>query len=365
MSMKITAALSHGADTPLEIAEVELDEPRADEVLVARTAAGICHPDLTVRARWPAERSPIVLGHEGAGVVVAVGAAVSRVRPGDRVLMSYRSCGACPECAAGHAPYCLAFAALNTSGSRPDGSTTMARDGAPVHGSFFGQSSFASHALAYESNLVVVGDDVDLGVAAPLGCGVQTGAGAVLNVLRPGSDAALAVFGAGAVGLSAVMAAAATGVGAIVAVDPVAGRRRIAAELGATETVDPASEDPVDAIHRLSGAGATHALDTTAIPAVIGQAVAGLARRGMLALVGVGPRDVAIDVTELIGGGKTIRGVVEGDAVAQAFLPRLLELHAAGRLPLERLIRTYDFEDIDAAVADAASGVAIKPVLVM
>ena len=365
MEMKITAALSYGADTPFEIAEVELDEPRADEVLVALTAAGVCHTDLTVRARWPVERSPIVLGHEGAGVVVAVGAAVSRVRPGDRVLMSYRSCEACPECAAGHAPYCLAFAALNTSGSRPDGSTTMARDGVPVHGSFFGQSSFASHALAYESNLVVVGDDVDLGVAAPLGCGVQTGAGAVLNVLRPGSDAALAVYGAGAVGLSAVMAAAATGVGAVVAVDPVAGRRRIAAELGATATVDPASEDPVDAIRRLTGAGATHALDTTAIPAVIGQAVAGLARRGMLALVGVGPRDVAIDVTELIGGGKTIRGVVEGDAVAQAFLPRLLELHAGGRLPLERLIRTYDFEDIDAAVADAASGVAIKPVLVM
>src|ERR1700745_705566 len=143
--MKITAALSHGADTPFELAEVELDEPRADEVLVALNAAGVCHTDLTVRARWPAERSPIVLGHEGAGVVVAVGGAVSRVRPGYRVLMRYRGCGACPECAEGHAPYCLAFAALNTCGSRPDGSTTMARRGGPVQRAVFRAGSVSRH----------------------------------------------------------------------------------------------------------------------------------------------------------------------------------------------------------------------------
>ena len=153
----------------------------------------------------------------------------------------------------------------------------MRRGGSPVYGSFFGQSSFASHALAYESNLVVVGDHVDLSVAAPLGCGVQTGAGAVLNVLRPANDASLVVFGAGAVGLSAVMAAKAAGVGTIIAVDPVAGRRQIAAELGATATVDPASDDVVDAIRQLTGAGATHALDTTAIGAVINQAIDALA----------------------------------------------------------------------------------------
>ena len=240
----------------------------------------------------------------------------------------------------------------------------MRRGDSPVYGSFFGQSSFASHALAYESNLVVVGDDVDLSVAAPLGCGVQTGAGAVLNVLRPAGDASLVVFGAGGVGLSAVMVAKAAGVGTIIAVDPVADRRRIATELGATATVDPASDDVVDAIRQLTGAGATHALDTTAIGAVINQAIAALAALGTLALVGVGTPEVAIDVQSVIGGGKTIRGVIEGDAVAQQFVPRLLELHAEGRLPLEKLIRTYDFDDIDTAVADAASGATIKPVLV-
>jgi aryl-alcohol dehydrogenase len=362
--MKIKAALSNSAEAPFEIAEVELDEPRADEVLVKLSAVGICHTDLTMKALWPEAMSPIVLGHEGAGVVEAVGQDVTGVRPGDRVVLSYRSCGLCQQCVAGHRTYCHDFRTLNAMGSRPDGSTTMRRGDSPVYGSFFGQSSFASHALAYESNLVVVDDHVDLSVVAPLGCGVQTGAGAVLNVLRPASDASLVVFGAGGVGLSAVMAAKAAGVDTIIAVDPVADRRQIAAEIGATATVDPASDDAVDAIRRLTGAGATHALDTTAIGAVINQAIAALAALGTLALVGVGTPEVAIDVQSLIGGGKTIRGVIEGDALPQQFVPQLLDLHAEGRLPLEKLIRTYDFDDIDTAVADAGSGATIKPVLV-
>ena len=332
--MKIKAALSNGADAPFEIAEVELDEPRADEVLVKLSAAGVCHTDLTMKAVWPEALTPIVLGHEGAGVVEAAGEDVTGVRPGDHVLMSYRSCDSCPECAARHPMYCHDFRTLNAIGSRPDGSTTMHRGGLPVYGSFFGQSSFASHALAYESNLVVVGDHVDLSLAAPLGCGVQTGAGAVLNVLRPANEGSLVVFGAGGVGLSAVMVAKAAGVGAIIAVDPVAVRREVAAELGATATVDPASDDVVDATRQLTGAGATHALDTTAIGAVINQAIDTLAPLGTLALVGVGMPQVTINVQNVIGGGKTIRGVIEGDAVPQELLPELLELHAKGRLPL-------------------------------
>jgi aryl-alcohol dehydrogenase len=363
--MKIKAALSHGAEAPFEIAEVELDEPRADEVLVKLSAVGICHTDLTMKAAWPEDLSPIVLGHEGAGVVEAVGGDVTGVGPGDRVLLSYRSCGSCRRCAAGDPTYCHDFRTLNASGARPDGSTTMRRDGSPVYGSFFGQSSFASRALAYESNIVVVGDHVDLVLAAPLGCGVQTGAGAVLNVLRPANEASLVVFGAGAVGLSALMMARAAGVGTTVAVDPVAGRRSLAADLGATVTLDPGSDDVVSAIRRLTGEGATHALDTTAIGTVINQAIDALAPLGTLALVGVGVPEVTIDVQNVIGGGKTIRGVIEGDAVPQELLPQLLELHSEGRLPLEKLIRTYDFDDIDTAFADAARGATIKPVLVL
>ena len=361
--MKIQAALSASAEAPFEIAEVELDEPRPDEVLVRLNAVGVCHSDLTMKAVWPQAISPIVLGHEGAGVVTAVGSEVTRVRPGEHVVLSYRSCGACTECAGGHPPYCRDFRTLNGIGSRPDGSPTMRRNGSPVYGSYFGQSSFASHALAYESNVVAVGEEIDLGVAAPLGCGVQTGAGTVLNVLAPPQEASLVVFGAGAVGLSALMAASASGVGTLIAVDPVASRRQLAAELGASATIDPGSGDVVAGIRRLTGAGATHAIDTTAKGAVINQAIDALAPLGTLALVGIRVPDFAMDVQGIMSGGKTIRGVIEGDAAPQEFIPRLVELHRSGRLPLEKLIRRYEFEDIDAAFADAASGRTVKPVL--
>ncbi|MHB8695755.1 MAG: NAD(P)-dependent alcohol dehydrogenase [Solirubrobacteraceae bacterium] len=361
--MRITAALSTAPEAPFEIAEVELDEPRADELLVELTAVGVCHSDLTMKAVWPAELSPIVLGHEGAGVVLAVGADVTAARPGDRVLLSYNSCGSCPECARGQRPYCRDFRSRNGIGTRVDGSPTMRRNGSVVYGSYFGQSSFATHALAYGSNVVVLDAPLDLVTAAPLGCGVQTGAGTVFNVLAPEADAALVVFGAGAVGCSALMAAAACGVGTIIAVDPVAARRALATELGATAVIDPVVDDAVRAIGRLTDSGATHAIDTTAKGAVINQAIQALAPRGTLALLGIGIPEFAMDLRSVISGGRTIRGVIEGDAVPQSFIPRLIELHAAGRLPLEKLIRTYPFDEIDAAFADAASGATIKPVL--
>ena len=362
--MLIKAALSTNARAPFEIAEVELDEPRRDEVLVKISAVGVCHSDLTMKAVWPQEISPIVLGHEGAGVVTAVGADVTTVRTGDHVLLSYNSCGSCPECARGHRPYCRNFRSRNGIGTRPDGSMTMRRNGSAVYGSYFGQSSFASHALAYESNVVVVDDGLDLIAAAPLGCGVQTGAGTVLNVLRPETNSSLVVFGAGAVGLSALMAARACGVATIIAVDPVAGRRELAAELGASTTLDPSTDEAVDAIRQLTDAGASYAIDTTAKGAVINQAIESLAPRGTLALVGIGIPEFAMDVRSVISGGKTIRGVIEGDAVPHDFIPRLIALHAEGLLPLEKLIRTYGFDEIDTAFADAANGTTIKPVLV-
>lgn len=361
--MRVIAAVSASPQAPFEITEVELDEPRADEILVQISAVGVCHSDLTMKAVWPQEISPIVLGHEGSGVVVAVGAEVTAAQPGDHVVLSYNSCGACPECSRGHRPYCRNFRTHNGLGTRADGSSTMHRRGAAVYGSYFGQSSFASHALAYESNLVVVDEAVDLISAAPLGCGVQTGAGTVLNVLRPDPDASLVVFGAGAVGLSALMAARAIGVEAIIAVDPVAWRRELAVELGATEAIDPAAVDVPAAIRELTDGGARHGIDTTAKGAVINQAIASVAPRGSLALLGIGIPEFALDFRAVISGGKTLRGVIEGDAVPQTFIPQLIALHAEGRLPVEKLIRTYRFDEIDDAFADAASGATIKPVL--
>lgn len=354
--MEITAALSRSPDSPFTLESVELDEPRPDEVLVRVHATGLCHTDLTFKSRVA---GPAVLGHEGAGVVEAVGAEVTGIQPGDHVLLSYRSCGECVECRTGHPPYCSRGALLNMSGGRADGTATLSQNGTRLFGSFFGQSSFAQYALAAADNVVVVDPSVDLTVAAPLGCGFQTGAGAVLKVLTPEQNSRLVVFGAGGVGLAAVMAAKALDVEALVVVDPVESRRAKAVELGASQTVDPTTEDVATVVR-----GATHALDSTGLPEVVASALGLLESRGMLVVVGLGARHATIDVRDLMYSGKTIRGCAEGDANPSEFIPELLALHARGRFPMEAIVRRYDAVDVERAVADSRSGAAIKPVLV-
>jgi aryl-alcohol dehydrogenase len=354
--MPIDAALSRSPDSPFTLESIDLDEPRPDEVLVRIHATGVCHTDLTFKSRVP---GPAVFGHEGAGVVEAVGAHVTGIEPGDHVLLSYRSCGECAQCRTGHPAYCSRGALLNMSGGRADGTATLSQNGTRLFGSFFGQSSFAQYALAAADNVVVVDPSVDLTIAAPLGCGFQTGAGAVLRVLTPEPNSRLVVFGAGGVGLAAVMAAKAVGVEVVVVVDPVASRRDKAVELGATKAVDPTTEDFATVVR-----GATHALDTTGVPEVVATALEALESRGVLVVVGLGARHATIDIRDLMYSGKTIRGCAEGDASPSEFILELLALHEQGRFPIEAIVRRYDAVDIEKAVADSRSGSAIKPVLV-
>ncbi|EKX68772.1 NAD(P)-dependent alcohol dehydrogenase [Streptomyces ipomoeae] len=359
--MRTQAAVSYGPDTGFTIEDVEISDPRPDEILVRLTAAGICHTDLATKALMPAG-VPAVYGHEGAGIVEATGADVTGVRAGDRVVLSYNSCGACARCAAGRRVYCERFVALNNAGRRPDGSSTLSRQGGDVWSSFFGQSSFARHALATRENIVVVPEDTDLVAAAPMGCGFQTGAGSVVNLLRPTPDSSLVVYGAGGVGLAAVMAAAALGTGTVIAVDLSKERRALATELGATHALDGASADLVEQIRDLTAGGATHGFDTTGVPGVIRNAALALAPLGSLVVVGLGSADIGVDVMDLIGGGKTIRGSIEGDANPHELVPLLLDWHAQGRFPADRVISTFAFEDIDEAVARMRADV-VKPVL--
>jgi aryl-alcohol dehydrogenase len=361
--MKVTAAVSYGPQQAFDIVELELAPHQAGEVLVGLVASGVCHTDLVTKAMFAAEVGPMVLGHEGSGVVEQVGSDVVGIEIGDHVVLSFDSCGRCACCAQGKPTYCSRFAELNMPGLRADGSPTLTFNGATVLGSFFGQSSFASHVLARPSNIVVVDRTVDLAAIAPLGCGVQTGAGAVLNVLRPDSKASFVVFGAGGVGLAAVMAAKAIGVETIIAVDLVAERRDMAIGLGATAVVDPADGDVTGAIQSLTGGGATHALDTTAVPAIIAQALKALRSLGTLAVVGLGQAEVTIDVLDLLGGGKTVRGCVEGDAIPQEFVPQLIDMYRSGRFPLDNLITRYPFDQLNQAVADTVAGTTVKPVL--
>ncbi|GAA0448272.1 zinc-binding alcohol dehydrogenase [Paractinoplanes deccanensis] len=337
--MRIRAAVVEEPGGAFVVADVELEEPRADEILVRVTAAGICHTDLAMRRGWT--RTPMVFGHEGAGVVEAVGAEVSAVSPGDTVCLTFRSCGACEQCGAGHPAYCLR-SDLNARGTRSDGSTPHSRGGRAVYGNFFGQSSFATYALAYESNTVKVPAGLPAALAAPLGCSVQTGAGTVFTVLRPEKGETVAVLGAGAVGLSAVMAAVAAGCEVLV-VDRVAERRDLALELGAVD-------------RKL--AGVHYVVDTTGRPEVIDEGLRALRRRGTLALVGLVGR-AELDLATVLYNGIRLRGVIEGDATPAGFIPYLVDLHRQGRLPVERLITEFPFDEIEIA---ARSGT-IKPVL--
>ncbi|MEU9227486.1 NAD(P)-dependent alcohol dehydrogenase [Streptomyces massasporeus] len=366
MPITTRAAVVESGGAPFTLSDVVLDAPGPHEALVRMVATGLCHTDLGVASGGLPFPLPGVLGHEGAGVVEAVGPAVTGVVPGDHVLLSFTSCGDCRNCRGGHPAYCATWLPLNLlGGGRADGSHTISRDGDALGGHFFGQSSFAELALADERSLVKVDPDVPPASIAPLGCGVQTGVGAVWNVLKPDTGSTVVVLGAGAVGLSAVMAAALTPATRIVAVDRVAERLSLATELGATHTVDTSREDLTEALTGITGGqGADGVVETTGHVGVLRQGVDALAARGTLVVVGAPPfgTEVALDVNGLLGG-KRIVGLTLGDSETQTMIPALVRLVKDGRLPLHRLISTYPFEDIDRAVQDMRSGKTIKPVL--
>jgi aryl-alcohol dehydrogenase len=362
--MKIKAAVVFEKSGNFSIEELELSDPNDDEVVVRIVGAGICHTDLAARDQHLPIPLPSVLGHEGAGVVEKVGDRVSKVKPGDHVVLSWDCCGTCTSCKAGNNSYCLNFFLHNFHGARPDGTTTLRKGDQVIHGSFFCQSSFADFALANERNVVKVREDVPLDILGPLGCGVQTGAGAVMNTLRPRPGASIAIFGVGPVGMSAVLAAVVCGCTTIIAVDINSDRLEKAKEFGATHTVNAGEVDPVEAIMEITGGGAEFTLECVGNPKVLRQAVDSLPRLGVCGLLGVvAPgTEVSLDM-DLIMNGRTVRGIIEGDAIPDLFIPKLIELYGQGRFPFDRLITFYPFDEINQAVEDMEKGRVIKPVL--
>ncbi|KDE59438.1 alcohol dehydrogenase [Halostagnicola sp. A56] len=365
--MQIDAAVVEQEGGAFEIESVELEEPQDNEVRVRIVGAGVCHTDLIVRDQLYPTPLPAVLGHEGSGVVESVGDAVSSVEPGDRVVLSFDYDESCPSCHAGQPAYCANFFAHNFGGERPeDGTSPLSRDGETVSGRFFGQSSFATHAIATERNVVPVEDDVPLELLGPLGCGIQTGAGAVINSLAPKTGSSIAIFGAGSVGLSAVMAADIEGCTDIISVELKDNRRELAADLGATETVDPgAVDDAVEHVRDLTDGGVDYALETTGVPEVAEQSIDSLTQRGTAGIVGAPAlgTEASFDVNDLILNGRTVTGIVEGDSNPKEFIPVLVELHRQGKFPFDELVTYYDFDEIEQAVEDSENGRTIKPVL--
>jgi aryl-alcohol dehydrogenase len=364
--VKIQAAVVWQAGAELSIEEFDLDDPRDDEILVRVEAVGVCHTDDNARLGRLPVVFPIILGHEGAGVVERVGGAVTRVKPGDRVLFTPDYCGHCEQCVFGLTPYCEQVVPVTFIGTRPDGSPRAHQDGRPVRASFFGQSSFATHSLVTERNIVPVPADAPLHYLAGFTCGVQTGAGAILNAMpvRPGSR--VAVWGTGAVGLAAVMAAVASGADEIVAIDRVGHRLKLAAELGATHTIDTTGQDLADVaaeVVAVTGKGVNVALDTTGNPAVIAAAVESLATHGTASVITSSGAPVTLPPGSLLLKGRSLRGSMGGHINPTVFIPRLLDLHRQGRFPVERLVRNYPFAEVNTAIADSLAGATIKPVL--
>ncbi|MET0292521.1 MAG: NAD(P)-dependent alcohol dehydrogenase [Steroidobacteraceae bacterium] len=363
--MKIVAAVSREGQPAPRLEDVLLDEPRADEIRVRIHAAGICHTDLRAHQglAWNTPR-PIVLGHEGAGVVEATGSGVLHLSPGDRVVLSGSSCGACPACRANLPTYCREGIPRSFGGARIDRSSALkTASGEPLHGHFFGQSSFATHAIADARGAVRIADDVPFEIAAPFGCGVITGAGTVLEAfaLKPGQT--IAVFGAGNVGLSAIMAARLAGARQIIAIDPLPQRRALALELGATVAIDAAEPDIVAALRAHLPEGVDYALNTTVIPAVYEAALRVLGMRGTAAFVSAPPQPLSVPLPLLLGGGRSLRGIVGGDAAPQLVIPRLLDFWRQGRFPVERLVTAFPFDRIGDAFAAFHHGEVLKPVL--
>ena len=352
----IRAAVLRRRAGPLSIETLKMDGPRGGEVLVRLTASGICHTDISYVNEWyDASEGPLILGHEGAGIVERVGKDVKGFRRGDHVVLSYQSCGACGACRSGRPADCRELYDLNFGFRRPGGGNAYQRSG--VKGHFFGQSSFATHTLATVRNLVKVKKGLPLELLAPLGCGLQTGAGTVMNSLAVKAGRSIAVFGTGSVGLAAIMAARIVGAAPIIGIDILPKRLRIARELGATHTINSLRQDVTSRIKDITGSGVDYSVEGTGNDEMFRLSMELLNPKGTAALL------TGASGPGRLPGGRKALSIIQGDAVPQLFIPRLISLYRKGLFPFDRFVKFYDFKQINRAIADSTGGSTIKPVL--
>lgn len=351
--MKTKAAVLFEAGRKLEIDDVEVQPPKAGEVLVRMAAAGVCHSDLHVMTGHLYAPLPAVLGHEGSGVVEELGPGVLSLRPGDHVIPLWRlSCGECEYCTAGRPALCPSGTAVRMTGCLPDGTTRFTL-GDTVLKHFAGVSSFSQYSVIPERALLKIPDDLPLDRAALFGCAVITGVGAVVNAahVRPGSS--VAVFGAGGIGLNAIQGAALAGALTVIAVDVLGRKLEYARQFGATHTIDAAAEDPVARIRSLTGGrGVDYAFEAIGLPKVMRQAYDSLAKRGVAVVIGVTPMttEISVPIMSLVFEERVLTGSVYGSSRPRVDIPKLIALYRGGRLKLDELLtRAYPFEEINAA----------------
>lgn len=364
--MIITAAVGHVEDrSKFFIEQLELDEPRDDEILVRTVGVGVCNTDVNMLKSMSLPRSPMVFGHEGSGIVEKVGNKVRNIKPGDKVVASFDSCCTCSACRTGRPICCKDTQLLNYSGKRRDGSFTMHDlNGNNVYANYIGHSSFATYFLAKESNLIPVDDGAPLELLGPFGCGIMTGAGTVVNSLgcKPGST--IAIYGAGTLGLSAVMAAKIVGCTKIIVVDIQPSRLDLALELGATHVINSDKSNPQQEIMRITHTGTDYAINTTGNMSVVRTAFESTnISKGELASIAMSSGNTLELKFESYAMGRRFRGALFGDAVPQVFIPTLIEWYKLGLLPVDKLVKYYALEDINQAVEDIRLGTTYKPIL--
>ncbi|HEX8517903.1 MAG TPA: NAD(P)-dependent alcohol dehydrogenase [Bacteroidia bacterium] len=365
MKREITAAIVKEKGGKFEIEKVVLDDPKSDEILVRIIATGICHTDMVARDFiMGAPNFPVILGHEGSGIVESVGADVHLIKPSDHVVLTYGFCGECDVCRSGNAPYCYEFLPRNFSGARLDGSHSH-HDlaGKHINDNFFSQSSFATYAIAHKNNVIKVPNEAPLEILGPLGCGIQTGAGAVINTLKVKTGSSIAISGTGAVGLAALLAAKASGCNIIIAVDINEERLAFAKELGATHAINSLKENVIEKIKEIAPQGVNYGVDTTGRTEVINNTLASLAPVGEIALIGVATKPLQLETNIFLTKGYKIKFVNQGDSVPQEFIPKLIRMYMNGQFAFDKLIKTYPFEEINQAIEDSEKGKTIKSVL--
>jgi NDMA-dependent alcohol dehydrogenase len=354
------SAVLFATGEPLHLADVDLAAPGAGEVRVKLAASGICASDWHTMTGAIPSPAPAVLGHEGAGVVVAIGEGVTSVVPGDHVVLSWvPACGHCRLCEQGRPNLCSVAAPALLAGTLVSGERRLSYRGEPLyHYSFL--STFAEETVVDEAACIPIRHDVPLSVAALVGCAVMTGYGAVVNRAKVDVGSTVLIYGAGGVGLSAVMAAGLSGAQQVIVVDPVAAKREMAVQLGATHTLDPATDDVVEAVRSLTaGDGADYAFEAAGRSELVTQAFDATRRGGTIVAVGVpGPTaQVTLPGPHLVRHEKIVTGSLYGSCRPRQDMPRVLDLYAAGKLPLDRLItKVYPLAEINAAFDDMNAG---------
>lgn len=359
--MEIKAFLAD-AQGHAQIQTVELDAPKAGEVLIKTVATGICHTDIAGRDLGMSPY-PVALGHEGTGVIEALGDGVEGLAVGDKVIVSFPYCGHCAQCLSGHPAQCDHLNEYAFNGNLHDGTYRLHTEDGQDVASFFGQASLATHMVVDQHNLVKVPAETDLRQLGPLGCGFLTGAGTVINGVKPEFGSTMVIAGAGGVGLAALMAANLYNLDHLIIIDRNNPKLELAKELGATDVINPKEVDDVEAaIREIVPGGVDYAIDTTGYTPLFKAQLHALTFGGKLFMLGV-TGDLDISGMEVMGEGKQIIGLIEGDSVPQILIPKLMNYYHKGKFPLDKLSAMYQFDDIEQAFADFEAGKIIKPII--